>query len=92
MCRLKNDVRCVAPVVRQQHLLHSFPECNPSLLWDWLADGHTETQTSVTKSVLCKETHRRQMGVWTLRAHDEEEMSGASLSIWKREQFRMTHL
>lgn len=86
--------RC-ANSTQQQHLLNSFLECNPSLLWQQqrLANGHTETQLSVTKSLLCIQTHQAD---WSLDSPSswqvKEEISEPSFSIRRWTQFEMTSL
>lgn len=88
MRRLKKrcKVRCSrrANSTQRQHLLNSFLECNPLLLWQQrrLANGHMDTRTSVTKSLLCRETHWTQRRAWTLRANGERRRKRLSPLKW----------
>lgn len=84
--KTKNDVRCVAPVVRtplsKQHLLSSFSGMRPisATACEWT---HGDVGT-----------HRTPMRVWTLRAHDKRRRKSRNhiSPLWKWKQIKATHL
>ena len=84
--KTKNDVRCVAPVVRtprsKQHLLSSFSGMRPisATACEWT---HGDVGT-----------HQTPMRVWTLRAHDKRRRKNRNhiSPLWKWKQIKATHL